>query len=52
MTKEELMPKVVDFVEMEHRSCSINVITAECVARCLQLSLEDTTWALNELKHG
>lgn len=49
MTKEELKQKVADFIVMERRSCSMDLITPEYVARCLQISLEDATWALNEL---
>ena len=41
MLTEELKKKVADFVEMEQRLCSTQLMTAEYVARCMQISLED-----------
>ena len=40
MLTEELKKKVADFVEMEQRLCSTQLMTAEYVARCMQISLK------------
>lgn len=50
MISEELMRKVADFIEMEQRSCSMSVMTAEYIARCLQISREDAEEVLVALR--
>lgn len=50
MIPEELKQKVADFIEMEQRSCSMSVMSAEYVARCLQISREDAEEALADLR--
>lgn len=47
---EELVKRVSDFVEMEHRSGSMQLISAEYVARCMQIAKEDAAAALEALK--
>ena len=47
MITEELKKRVADFVEMEQRSGSMQLITSEYVARCMQ---EDAVEALETLK--
>ncbi|MFT0549743.1 hypothetical protein ACMSDS_03120 [Bacteroides thetaiotaomicron] len=42
--------KVADFVDMEQRSGSMQLMTSEYVARCMQISLEDVTEVLKALK--
>lgn len=49
MIIEESKKEVADFVEMEQRSDPI-LITSEYVARCIQISLEDTVEALEAFK--
>lgn len=49
MISEELKRRVVDFIEMERRSCSMDLITPEYVARSLQISREDAAEALEVL---
>lgn len=50
MTKEGLKQEVADFIEIERRSCSMDLMIPVYVARCLQISIEDAAWALNELQ--
>lgn len=50
MISEELKRRVADFIEMEHRSCSMDLITPEYVARSLQINYEDAVEALEFLK--
>ena len=47
---EELVKRVSDFVEMELRSGSMQLISAEYVARCMQIAKEDAAAALEALK--
>lgn len=49
MITEELKQRVTDFVEMEHRSCSMDLITPEYIARSLQINREDAAEALESL---
>lgn len=49
MITEELKKRVADFVEMEQR-CSMQLMTAEYVARCIQIAKEDAAEALEALK--
>lgn len=46
---ESIRRRVADFVEMERRSCSMQVMTPEYVARCLQISIDDAAEALGTL---
>ena len=46
---EELVKRVSDFVEMEHRSGAMQLISAEYVARCMQIAKEDAAAALEAL---
>ena len=46
----DLKRRVADFVEMEQRSCSMDLITPEYVARSLQISQEDAAEALEAIK--
>ena len=48
MITEELKKRVADFVEMEQRS--MQLMTAEYVARCIQIAKEDAAEALEALK--
>ena len=51
MITEELKKRVTDFVGMEQRNGeSLRMLTAEYVARCMQISLEDVIEALEALK--
>ena len=50
MIGEELKKRIADFIEMEHRSCSMDLITPEYVARSLQINYEDAVEALEFLK--
>ena len=50
MITEELKKRVADFVEMEQRSGSMQLITSEYVARCMQIDEEDAVEALETLK--
>lgn len=50
MITEDLKKRVAEFIEMEQRSCSMDVMTPEYVARCMQISLEDAAEALKALK--
>ncbi len=50
MISEELKRRVADFIEMEQRSCSMDLITPEYVARSLQINYEDAVEALEFLK--
>ncbi|WOG11525.1 hypothetical protein RJT08_20195 [Bacteroides caccae] len=50
MITEELKKRVADFVEMEQRSGSMQLITSEYVARCMQIAEEDAVEALETLK--
>lgn len=51
MITEELKKRVTDFVGMEQRNGeSLCMLTAEYVARCMQISLEDVIEALEALK--
>ena len=52
MITEELKKRVADFVEMEQRSCSMQVMSPEYVARCMQISMEDAAEALEALKNN
>lgn len=47
---EELVKRVSEFVEMEHRSGSMQLISAEYVACCMQIAKEDAVAALDALK--
>lgn len=49
MITEDLKKRVTEFIEMEQRSCSMEVMTPEYVARCMQISIEDATEALEQL---
>lgn len=49
MITEELKNRVADFIEMEYRSCSMDLITPDYVARSLQISREDAAEALEAL---
>ncbi len=50
MITRELIDRIADFIEMEHRSCSMDLITPEYVARSLQIDYEDAVEALGVLK--
>ena len=50
MITEELKKRVAEFIEMEQRSCSMEVMTPEYVARCMQISIDDAAEALELLK--
>ena len=51
MITEELKKRVTDFGGMEQRNGeSLCMLTAEYVARCMQISLEDVIEALEALK--
>lgn len=50
MITEELKKRVADFIEMEQRSCSMQMITSEYIARCLQISIDDAVWSLEALR--
>jgi len=50
MITEELKKHVVEFVEMEQRSCSMDLMTFEYVARSLQITKKDAVAALEALK--
>lgn len=50
MITKELINRITDFIEMEHRSCSMDLITPEYVARLLQINYEDAVEALEFLK--
>lgn len=50
MITEELKKKVADFVEMEQRSSTMQLMTLEYVARCMQIIEEDAAEALETLK--
>lgn len=50
MITEELKKRVADFVEMEQRFGSMQLITSEYVARCMQIAEEDAVEALETLK--
>ena len=47
---EELKKRVGEFMEMEQRSCSMEVMTPEYVARCMQISIDAAAEALELLK--
>ena len=47
---QKMKKKVADFVDMEQRSGSMQLMTSEYVARCMQISLEDVTEVLKALK--
>lgn len=47
---EELVKRVNDFVEMEHRSGAMQLISAEYVARCMQIAKVDAAAAIEALK--
>lgn len=49
MITEELKKRVAEFIEMEQRSCSMEVMTPEYVARCMQISIDDAAEALEQL---
>lgn len=49
MVNEELKRQVADFIEMEQRSCSMDLITPDYVARSLQISRKDAAEALEIL---
>ena len=50
MITEDLKKRVAEFIEMEKRSCSMEVISPEYLARCMQLSMEDAKEVLEVLK--
>ena len=50
MITEELKKRVTEFVEMEQRSGSIQLMTAEYVARGMQIVKEDAAEALEAIK--
>lgn len=47
---EDLKKRVAEFIEMEQRSGSMEVMTPEYIARCMQISLDDAAEALKALK--
>ena len=47
---EGLVKRVNDFVEMELRSGAMQLISAEYVARCMQIAKEDVAAGLEVLK--
>ena len=47
MITEELKKRVADFIEMEQRSGSMQVIAPLYLARCMQISQEDTAELLS-----
>lgn len=49
MISEELINRISDFIEMEHRSCSMDLITPEYVARSMQINYEDAVEVLDIL---
>lgn len=49
MISDELKKRVSDFIEMERRSCSMDLITPEYVARSLYISVGDVIEALEML---
>lgn len=49
MISQELQKRVADFVEMEQRSGSMQVISPVYVARCMQISIEEAEEALKGL---
>lgn len=51
MITEELKKRVAEFIEMERRSCSMEVMTPEYIARCMQISLEDAAEAMKLLQN-
>lgn len=50
MITEELKKRVAEFIEMEQRSCSMQVMSPEYVARCMQISIDDAAEALELFK--
>ena len=48
MITEELKKRVADFMEKEQRSGSMSLMTAEYVARCIQIAKVD--WAIGKLR--
>ncbi|MCA5982858.1 hypothetical protein [Bacteroides thetaiotaomicron] len=50
MITEELKKHVVEFVEMEQHSYSMDLMILEYVARSLQITKEDAAEALEALK--
>ena len=49
MISEELINRISDFIETEHRSCSMDLITPEYVARSMQINCEDAVEVLDIL---
>ena len=50
MITEELKKRVSEFIEMEQRSYSMQVMSPEYVARCMHISLDDASEALELLR--
>lgn len=50
MITEELKKHVAEFVEIEQRSCSMDLMTSEYVARSFQITKKDAAEALEALK--
>lgn len=50
MITEELKKHVADFGEVEQHSGSMQLMTSEYVARCMQIAEEDAAEALETLK--
>lgn len=49
MDKVNLTKKIEDFIEMERRSCSMDVITPLYVSRMLNVPLEDVDACMKEM---
>ena len=49
MEIEELKKKIADFIELERRSCSMDVITPLYVSRMLNVPLEDVEKAMRQM---
>ena len=41
MVTEELLKKVIDFIDIEQRSGSMQIISPIYIARCMQIDYED-----------
>lgn len=46
----DLKQRIVDLIEMERRSCSMEVITPLYIARMLNVSLDDVEVAMKDIK--
>ena len=47
---EELKKRVAEFIEIGQSSCSMQVMSPEYVARCMQISLDDASEAIELLE--